>query len=145
MRLVLALLVLLASPAAAWEASSNGPVCLLSHEVEKGTVLVSHDPRKAVPYAIQIRRSGEAWAGSPQFSIFFDGPGRLTIATDRHQLVDDNAEVVVTDTGFDNVLFGLESNFIAMAQLGKQSIIFPLTGAAPEVAKFRACSVGAGV
>lgn len=112
---------------------------------DDGTVVVSHDPRKPLPYAIQLRRAGDPWRGSDVFAMRFDGPGRLTITTDRHQLADGNAELIVTDQGFDNVLRGIEANFIALAVLGDQALVFPLTGAAPEVAKFRACATGAGV
>ena len=138
-------LVALSSPAVAWEASRDGLVCLLAHENEKGSVLVSHDPRKPLPYAIQLRQQAEAWRDSPVFAMQFDGPGRMTITTQRHQLVDGDAELVVTDAGFENVLRGLERNFVALAVLGDQALVIPLTGAAPEVARFRACAVGAGV
>ena len=144
MRMVLILLCL-ASPAAAWEASRDGPVCLLAHTAKTGDVLISHDLRKTVPYAIQLRRDDTPWINGEVFAMRFDGPMRFTITTDRHQLTDDGQELAVTDSGFENVLRGLEENFIALATLGSQSMILPLTGAAPEVAKFRSCALGAGV
>ncbi|MDA8586398.1 hypothetical protein N9L47_09035 [Rhodobacteraceae bacterium] len=145
MILRLSCLACLASPAAAWEASRSGPVCLLSHGTETGQVVVSHDPRKPLPYAIQIRRLGDPWIDSDIFAMRFDGPNNLTISTDRHQLTDNNAELTVTDSGFDNVLRGIEASQIALAILGEQALAFPLDSAAPQVAKFRACATGAGV
>jgi len=141
---VLFCLLCFATPAAAWEASSVGPVCLLSQMTDKGSVVVSHDPRNALPYAIQLSRQSEIWKDAPLFALQFDGPGRITITTERHQLADNNAELIVTDRGFDNVLRGLEANFVALAVLGNQSLVIPLNGAAPEVAKFRSCATGAG-
>lgn len=134
-----ALLALIAAPAAAWEASQIGPVCLLTEDTRAGSVRVSHDPRNALPYAIQLRRESDAWKDAPVFSIRFDGPGQLTISTDRHRMSDDNTKIIAADTGFGNVLKGLESNHTATALLGDQSLAFSLAGAAPEVAKFRSC------
>jgi hypothetical protein len=144
MRLI-CLLACLGTPALAWEAYRDGPICLLEQSTSAGNILVSHDPRKAQPYAIQLRRTDEPWAGGPVFAIRFDGPGRSMITTDRHQILDEGAKLVVTDSGFENVLRGLEQNFVALATLGNQTMILPLDGAAPEVAQFRSCSVGAGV
>ena len=139
MRLALAF-ALISTSATAWEASQVGPLCLLTHETETGAVRVSHDPRNALPYAIQLRRLNDTWDGAPVFSIRFEGPGQLTISTDRHRLANNNSEVIAADTGFGNVLLGLEANHTATAFLGDQHLAFPLAGAAPEVAKFRACA-----
>ncbi len=141
----LCIIACLGTPASAWEAYRDGPVCLLGHTTKAGSILVGHDPRKPLPYAIQLQRAKEPWAGGPVFAIRFDGPGRSMISTQRHQVLDDGAEVVVTDSGFENVLRGLEQNFVGLATLGKQSMVLPLDGAAPEVARFRTCSAGAGV
>lgn len=135
----------LGTPAVAWEAYRDGPVCLLEHTSETGHILVSHDPRNPQPYAIQLRQTDSSWTGGPVFAIQFDGPGRSLITTQRHQVLDNGAELVVTDSGFENVLRGLEQNFVALATLGGQAMVLPLDGAAPEVARFRTCSLGAGV
>lgn len=144
MRLLFASLMI-ATPAFGWEAASDGPVCLLSHDTEAGSVVVSHDTRKAQPYAIQLRRAQDRWIAGDVFALRFDGLRPLTITSRRHQLFDGNTELVVTDRGFENVLRGLEANFVALAILGGQSLLIPLEGAAPEVAKFRACAQGTGV
>ena len=136
--------LLLASPASAWVATSEGPVCRLSHEMDTGSVEVVHDPRRALPYSIEVT-SDEPWTDAPVFAMRFDGPGQMTISTDRHILSDDASSLTVMDRGFGNVLAGLENNFVAMAVLGNFAITIPLKGAPPEVAKFRSCAVGAGV
>ena len=130
-----------ASPVFGWEASVAPPVCLLTHETETAEVIVSYDPRDALPYAMQLIRKDTNWADGTVFSIRFDGPGALTISTDRHRV--SKGTLSVADTGFGNVLNGLEFNEVATAVLGDQSVVLPLDGAAPEVQKFRNCGTSA--
>lgn len=144
MRGPIALLVL-ATPAAAWEAGAQGPVCFLRHTMDEAEVTVTHDPRSALPYAIELVRRDTVWDDAPSFAIRFDGPGRRTIATDRHQLSDGGAALTVTDRGFGNVLDGIAFNHVAIAVTGDQALVIPLAGAAPEVEKFRACTAAPGV
>lgn len=143
MRLVFALFFL-ASPAVAWQASAVGPVCYLTHSTDEADVTVTHDPRRALPYALTIDRK-EAWRAGPLFAIQFDGPGGRMISTERHQLSKDDRALSVQDLGFDNVLNGLEQNFLAIAMSGNTTMIIPLLGAAPEVQRFRDCAAPAGV
>ncbi|NNE80841.1 MAG: hypothetical protein HKN18_11285 [Silicimonas sp.] len=143
MRLLLALLFL-PLPAMAWEAYVEGPVCILSHDTEQHRTRVTHDPRRALPYAIEITRVGSTWDNTGNFAIQFDGPAQLTISTDRHQISGDSATLSVTDTGFGNVLNGLAGNHTANAILGDQVLAIPLSGAAPEVNRFRDCTSGLG-
>ena len=133
-------LIALAAPAAAWEASSQGPVCFLTHEDEGSLVEVSHDPRRDLAYAIRLDNREAPWAAAPVFAIRFEGPSRLTISTDRHTLSANDEALTVMDSGFGNVLDGIEFNQIGIAILGEQSLAFPLKGAAPAVQAFRACS-----
>ena len=144
MRLMFALLFL-GSPAAAWEAFSAGPVCLLTHTTDEAQVTVRHDPRQFVPYAIEVARSASVWKPAPTFVMQFEGPARLTITTDDHQLSGDGSALTVTDQGFGNVLAGIALNYIAVAVLGDQALFIPLGGAAPEVAKFQDCLSASGV
>ncbi|MEL7203283.1 MAG: excinuclease ABC subunit B [Pseudomonadota bacterium] len=137
-----ALILLLSTPAAAWEASRDGPVCLLTQTTEDVTVTVSHDITKDVPYAIDLTRTG-GWTPGPLFAIRFDGLGPRTITTDRHMV--DNDTLTVTDTGFGNVLDGIAQNFVALASTGETAVVIPLEGAAPEVEKFKSCSANVGV
>jgi hypothetical protein len=127
------------SPAAAWEFTPL-PVCTLSHQTDQARVIVTYDPRLPEAYAIAVTGPA-AWPDAPVFSMRFDGPRGLTISTDRQQLSDGGRTLSVTDTGFGNVLNGLEFNNTATALAGDISVPFPLAGAAPEVRAFRACIV----
>jgi hypothetical protein len=143
MRMLLALLLCLPLPAAAWEARI-GTVCELTHAEERGTVLVTYDPRIS-EYAITVVRAAGPWPEGPIFVIRFDGPRTLTIQTDRHTLSAGGRALTVTDRGFGNVLNGLEFNETATAYLGDVALPFGLTGsapAAPAVAEFRRCTEG---
>jgi hypothetical protein len=138
MRFALALSVLLAGPAAAWE-FSPAPVCTLSHESPEGAVTVTWDPGRAEAYAITVTRTG-AWPDGPVFAIRFDGPRAIAIQTDRHAISEDGSALTVTDRGFGNVLDGLEFNGRATAILGGAEVGFSLEGAAAPVRAFRACT-----
>ena len=128
-------------PAAAWE-FSDSPVCTLSHMTDEVAVTVTFDPALA-EYAITLTLDGAPWPVVPAFAIAFDGAAPLVIQTDRHQLSDDGQSLRVTDTGFGNVLDGLEFNAtalgIALAFAGDRRVVVPLAGAAPAVREFRAC------
>ena len=52
---------------------------------------------------------------------------------------EDGRALTVVDTGFGNVLDGLQYNHTAYAIAGDLEIPFPLEGAAEPVAAFRAC------
>jgi hypothetical protein len=130
-------LLLLATPAAGWEASRDGPVCLLTHRMDDAEITVSHDATRSVPYAIELMRT-DGWQPGPVFAIRFDGPRPLTITTDRHSVTGETLSV--TDTGFGNVLNGIAGNQVAIAMSGETALVIPLTGAAPEVEAFKACA-----
>ncbi len=136
MRLALPLL-LLATPAAAWEFSPE-PVCTLSHATPEAALTITHDPGRPEPYAIAITLAGP-WPDTPIFAIRYDGPWPLTISTDRHRRSADGQTLTVADQGFGNVLNGLEFNATATALAGAAAVAFDLTGAAEPVRAFRAC------
>lgn len=134
MRLTVLALVF-ATPAAAWE-TTVGRVCTLAHDAPQASVRLTYDP--AVPeYSITVTRTGD-WRPEPVFSIAFQGPAGLTISTNRHQI--QGPSVSVTDSGFGNVLNGLEFNETATAILGSQAVSVSLAGAAEPVQAFRACT-----
>lgn len=137
-------LILLASPVAAWEASRDGAVCRLSHVEGDAEIEVRHDPRNTLPYAIELTLP-TPWTAGDVFAIRFDGLGRRTISTDRHVQTDEGRSLTVSDTGFGNVLDGIALNEVATAMTGETALIFSLSGAAPEVEKFRACILPVGV
>lgn len=138
----LAILLLAAAPAFAWEANS-GRICALTHQSEAGQVRVTYDPAIG-EYAIAIT-PGLAWVPAPVFAIRFDGPRDLTITTTRHVISGDGTTLTVTDRGFGNVLDGLEFNDTATALLGDQEVVFALDEAGPAVREFRACVNGENV
>jgi hypothetical protein len=141
MKAVVSLSVLLvAAPAAAWDFVPS-PVCTLSHATEEAEVTVTYDPRRTQAWTIAVTVAG-SWPAAPTFGIAFDGPRALSIGTDRHVLGDGGRTLSVSDTGFGNVLDGLQFNATATAVSGDRSVILPLDGAAPEVEKLRACAEG---
>ncbi|MEX0956565.1 MAG: hypothetical protein WDZ83_15310 [Rhizobiaceae bacterium] len=137
MRFAAAFLSLLATPAAAWEFTPM-PVCTLSNDTDTGRVVVTYDPRLTEPYEISVTGTAP-WPDAPVFSMRFDGQRGLVISTNRHRLSDGGRTLSVTDSGFGNVLDGLEFNNAATALAGDIAVPFPLAGAAPEVRAFRAC------
>ena len=137
-----AILICTAAPAFAWEARVSGAVCELTNEDKAAQVRLTYDP--AIPeYSISIT-SGQRWSPSPTFAIRFEGPRGLTISTQRQVISGDRATVTVKDSGFGNVLDGLEFNNAATAILGNEAVTFRLENAGPAVRAFRACTAGAG-
>lgn len=136
---VLAILLLTTAPALAWEAKS-GRICELTYDGANTSVRVTYDP--AIPeYSIAVT-SQRPWPKGPVFAMRFDGPRGNTIRTDRQVISPDGATVTVTDSGFGNVLNGLEFNITATALLGDRAVTVPLDDAGPAVRDFRACSSG---
>ena len=128
----------LATNAHAWQVTAD-PVCTLSHDSGAASVTVTYDPRLTQPYTIRLARPG-GWPAGPVFAIRFDGPRGLTISTTRHTR--DQGALSVSDTGFGNVLNGLEFNTTATAGTGDAEVAISLDGAAPAVRAFRACTEG---
>ena len=137
MTVPLLLLIGVASPAAGWEFSAT-PLCMLRHDTEAASVRIIRDPDATEPYALTVTRA-VGWDAAPSFALRFDGPRRLTIATQRHRLSPDRRTLTVTDRGFGNVLDGLEFNDRATAVTGSAEVGFGLDGAAEAVRAFRAC------
>ena len=132
------LLSCFAHPAHAWEFTPGTP-CLLTHETEHAAVELTFDP--TVPlYTISITRDAP-FTPAPVFSMTFSGPAGLSISTGAHEFSNGGRTLTVTDSGFGNVLNGLQFNTTATATLGTQHITLPLDGAAEPVAAFRACDV----
>lgn len=134
MRFVLVLLFS-ALPAAAWEFTAK-PICTLEHVETEVSVTLTYDHRTGL-YAISVAHPA-GWPGAPLYAIQFDGPRPLTISTDRHQVA--GKTITVTDTGFSNVLNGLEFNHRATAFTATAAATFSLEGAAEPVQAFRDCT-----
>lgn len=128
-------LILFAAPAHAWEFTPN-PICTLSHTEPTADIAVTYDHATRL-YAIAVT-SPDGWPKAAAFSIRFDGAQPSTISTTRHST--DANTLTVTDVGFGNVLDGLEFNATATAFTQTAAVTVSLTGAAPEVQKFRACA-----
>ena len=143
MRILISALILLTTPAYAWEFTA-APICTLSHTTAEVEVRVTYDPRVPI-YAIKLTRRDTAWRPSPTFALQFDGPRALTISTNRHNLSSANTALTASDRGFSNVLDGLEFNTTATAKTASQTLSIPLDGAAAPVAAFRACTKGGTV
>ncbi|SLN67363.1 hypothetical protein TRL7639_03877 [Falsiruegeria litorea R37] len=126
------------TPALGWHAT-QGDVCTLSHDTEEAQIFLTHDPSKPL-YTLTVTLKAHTWATSPWFAMRFDGSDPIEIATARHALSKDRFDLTAADTGFGNVLDGLEFNDTAMAFTQTQTVYFPLKGAAPEVRKFRNCA-----
>jgi len=142
--LILAATPAAALPAAAWEFRA-GPVCEMTHAEPAAQVRVTFDPAIGL-YAIAITLD-RPWPSAPVFAIRFD-PNGPAISTGRHVLSDDGRTLTVTDSGFGNVLDGLQFNRTATAFVGAMSVTIPLDGpapAAPAVAQFRACPAAPSV
>jgi len=138
MRLLTIAVTLLAFPAIAWEFIPT-PICTLSSGTPEAEVSVTYDPSIS-EYAITLTRPGATWPSGAVFEIEFSGPRGLTISTSRHEMSADGTALTVRDSGFGNVLNGIEFNTTATAIVGGPVVSIPLAGAAPEVQKFRACA-----
>lgn len=124
------------SPAAAWEFRVTD-MCEIAHAGPEGEVSVVFDPGTRL-YGITVTTPA-AWPDAPVFSVAFGQTG-LTISTNRHVLSQGGRALTVTDTGFGNVLLGLETAGSATASAGAAAARFDLDGARDAVAEFRACT-----
>jgi hypothetical protein len=139
---------LVSGPAFGWTFSSN-PLCTLTHDAGRVRVVVTHDPA-IQEYAIALTLAEATWPQAPAFGIQFGGGRELSIGTDRHVLSDGDRTLSVRDSGFGNVLDGMEFNTTARAiagaaVAGSVAIDIPLQGAAEPVRAFRACARGAAL
>jgi len=136
MRIALAF-TLLAWPAAAWQFSPS-PICTLTETNADGTLTITYDA--SLPeYTITITLPEATWPDAPDFAMAFAGDRPIGIQTDRHRLSDDRRSLTVTDTGFGNVLNGLEFNLRAYATSGDTTVGFTLTDIGPAIRDFRNC------
>ncbi|MGR3503423.1 hypothetical protein [Pseudaestuariivita sp.] len=141
MRLIL-LLTILPVPALAWD-HTIGPICTLWHDTPEASIRLTHDPSQPL-YTLTVTRK-RPWLDSPWFAMRFAGGQENVISTNRHALSEDGTSLTVADSGFGNVLNGLEFNTRAYAVTEGEFAAFSLDGAAPHVAAFRDCAPVAGV
>ncbi len=134
---LIALFALLSSPVVAWEFDPF-PICTLSHVEEQGEIVVTYDPTTGI-YGLSIELTNGVWPDAPSFGMLFAGPRSIRIGTDRHLLANDGSRLSVSDSGFGNVLDGLEFNSRAFAQSGDTVFQADLAGAHEKVQAFRNC------
>ena len=136
MRLAL-VLVLFTSPAQAWEFTPS-PVCTLTETTPDATLTVTYD--SSLPeYAIAITLAAGVWPDATGFGMVFAGGNPIEIGTNRQVISGDGRTLTVRDSGFGNVLDGLQFNTRAYAIAGDLTVPFDLTGIDPAIAAFRDC------
>ena len=128
---VLAALAFMAQPACAWEFTAL-PICTLSRDAPEMRAKVTYEGQI---YALRLDHP-EGWPEAAVFSIRFV-PNGPVISTTRHRVTGTVLEV--TDSGFGNVLNGLQFNQTAIAELGDIARPIDLSEAADPVAAFRDC------
>lgn len=126
----------IATQATAWEFTAGAP-CLLTHATPAVEVTLTYDPSTPL-YSISLKQAHPFPAGAV-FGLRFNGPLPLAIGTDRQRLSDGDTRLTVEDSGFGNVLNGLQFNDMMVATIGAQLVAVPLKGAEDAVAAFRAC------
>lgn len=132
------LLLVSALPVQAWEFFPGTP-CRLTHETSEVSVELTYDPTVPV-YSISLTQP-IAFAPAHIFSMQFQGRAPIGISTGQHQISNAGRTLTVVDSGFGNVLNGLQFNDRVTATLDDQNITIPLTGAYDPVAAFRECDV----
>jgi hypothetical protein len=138
---LLAFLLSLPLQAQAWT-FTPGLICRLFHETPTAQIELTYDPSLPL-YSVTVSRS-DPLPEERFFSMRFVGPAGRVISTDRHSFSADGTAVTAEDSGFGNVLDGLQFNDTAEAILGDTTLTFPLQDAAEPVAQFRACAPAAG-
>lgn len=103
-------------------------------------MVVTYDPA-TLQYELTLELTNSVWPDAPTFGMLFDGLRRIQIGTDRHTLSSDGHMLTVADSGFGNVLDGLEFNDRAFARSGAMIVDFSLEEAAEHVRAFRSCGV----
>ena len=136
MRIILAL-ACLATPATAWEFTPS-PICTLTDSSDAATITVTYDA--SLPeYSVTLTLPDGSWADDTRFVMTFAGNRPGQIRTDRHQISPDGRSLRVTDSGFGNVLDGLEFNQRLYATTGTTTLGLSLDGIGPAMRAFRAC------
>jgi len=123
-------------PATAWEFSPD-PICTLRHS-EGGTEMIVTYDAQLPEYSISVTTEAFTWPDGV-FFMGFSGPQPLTISTDRQTISENGMTLTVRDSGFGNVLNGLEFNETAYAGIEFNTVTVSLDGIAGPMRSFRAC------
>ncbi|SPH22726.1 hypothetical protein ASD8599_03472 [Ascidiaceihabitans donghaensis] len=133
----LVFLAILPCPALAWDFTPGLP-CLLSHTEGNRQIELTYDPTQPL-YSVTVSQD-TPFPDSPFFAMTFNGPRPNTIASTRHTVSNDGRSVTVTDTGFGNVLDGLQYNLSTTIIVAEEKFDIQLRGAAGPVQAFRDCA-----
>lgn len=134
--LLFAAATLASHPANAWEFTPGTP-CVLTNTTADVDITLSYDPTKPL-YSISLKLS-RPFPTAPVFGLQFTGALPVAIGTDRHYFSENRTRVTVEDSGFGNVLNGLQFNDMMTALVGAELIAVSLQGAAAPTEAFRAC------
>jgi hypothetical protein len=115
----------------AWEFSTE-PICTVTDAGSQTALKLTYD---GTIYTLHLTHS-DGWASADIFAIRF-APNGPFIQTTRHQI--NGTTLSVADTGFGNVLTGLQINQTAQAMLGETIRDITLEGAFKPVEKFKSC------
>jgi hypothetical protein len=133
-------LTLLTSPAFAWDFTS-GAVCTLSDATDTAEIVLTYDP--ALPrYTLSITTDA-AWPVDGTFSMTFANTRPAVIRTDRQTLSQDGMTLSVADSGFGNVLNGLEFGGQIRAAVGDRAVDISSDGIKGPMGAFKACGAAA--
>ncbi len=124
-------------PATAWDFTPD-PICTLTHQTQAAEIAITYTP-DLPEYALFITLRSGIWPNDPTFQMAFAGGQPGHIGTTRHSLSADGATLTVRDTGFSNVLDGIEFNTDLLATSGGHAITASTAGARDAVQAFRAC------
>ena len=125
------------SAAQAWEFSPT-PICTVTDEGSDTALKLTYD---GALYALHLTHP-EGWGDADIFAMRFLPSGPF-IQTTRHQITGNTLSVV--DSGFGNVLTGLQINQIAQVILGDIKRNITLNGAEAVVEEFRRCKPDAAL
>lgn len=133
-------MILFASPALAWDFTS-GQICTLSDATDTAEIILTFDP--ALPrYTLSVT-ADTAWPTGGTFMMTFANTRPAKIQTDRYVLSVDGMTLSVSDSGFGNVLNGLEFGGQIRAAVGDQLVELTSGGIAAPMEAFKNCGVAA--
>ncbi|WP_375265889.1 excinuclease ABC subunit B [Planktotalea sp.] len=121
----------------AWEFSPS-PICTVTDNGSDTDLKLTYD---GALYTLELTHP-EGWTNAEIFAIRF-APNGPFIQTTLHQIT--GSTLSVSDTGFGNVLTGLQNNVIAQALLGETIHEIALDGAFDPVEKLKNCEPGAAL
>lgn len=136
MRKLTLALTLVTTPAFAWDFTS-GAVCTLSDATDTAQIVLTYDP--ALPrYTLSVTRE-TAWPTGGVFTMAFADTRPALIQTSRYVVSEDGLTLSVADSGFGNVLNGLEFGGTIRAAVGDVDADFTSNDIAAPMAAFRTC------